>query len=365
MGLRILVGTLLALAMASSHGAVADVQALMGEGKLPQALSRVDADLARDKTNVELQFLKGLILTRLNRLDAAAQVFQRITEAHPELPEPYNNLAVVHAARGDFDAAQQALQKAINTHPSYATAHENLGDIYARMASEAYNQALQLDESNSSAKTKLALINDLFPPPGTSRPSKPTAVAVAEPAVRPAMPGPQVPAPSAPAPAPAEETTPAAVVAETVTAPAPVSIPEPVPTVAPETDPAPATVTTSEPAAAPAEAETDVRRAVAAWSAAWSARDVDTYLAAYGAEFMPPDGMSRKNWEAQRRERLQRARYIKLTLSDMETTEHGPAHVQVLFRQRYESDAFADTVRKMLILKKSDADWKIVEESLR
>ncbi|MND08964.1 hypothetical protein D3C83_319450 [compost metagenome] len=52
-------------------------------------------------------------------------------------------------------------------------------------------------------------------------------------------------------------------------------------------------------------------------------------------------------------------------MSDVKTTEHGPEHVQVSFRQRYESDAFTDTVRKMLILKKYGADWKIVEETLR
>src|SRR4030067_195207 len=61
-----------------------------------------------------------------------------------------------------FSCARLALEKAIRTHPSYTTAHENLGDIYAKMASQAYDRALQLDRSNTATQTKLAMIQDLF-----------------------------------------------------------------------------------------------------------------------------------------------------------------------------------------------------------
>ena len=69
--------------------------------------------------------------------------------------------------------------QAINTHPSYATAHENLGDIYAKMASLAYTRALSLDTSNTAAKGKLALIDDLFS-------ASPTALAEVSPVRSPA-----------------------------------------------------------------------------------------------------------------------------------------------------------------------------------
>ena len=51
---------------------------------------------------------------------------------------------------------------AIRTHPSYAIAYENLGDVYAKLASQAYDKALQLDNSNSTTQNKLALIRDLI-----------------------------------------------------------------------------------------------------------------------------------------------------------------------------------------------------------
>jgi len=98
----------------------------------------------------------------MNRLDDAESIFKNLTQAHPELPEPFNNLAVVYAAKGNFDAAREALREAISTHPAYATAHENMGDIYAKMAVVAYNEALQLDSGNQTAREKLALVNDLF-----------------------------------------------------------------------------------------------------------------------------------------------------------------------------------------------------------
>jgi tetratricopeptide (TPR) repeat protein len=99
--------------------------------------------------------------------------FPELTEDYPELPEPYNNLAVLYAAQADYERAKNSLEMAIRTHPSYATAHENLGDIYAKMASQAYDKALQLDKSNTSAQTKLALIRDLFSPtPRAQEPSK-------------------------------------------------------------------------------------------------------------------------------------------------------------------------------------------------
>ena len=138
------------------------IETMINEGQLNEALSLTNARLAEDRDNVNYLFLKGLILTRQNKLDAAKEIFIRLTQDHPELPEPFNNLAVIYAEQGDFNNAREALQMAINTHPSYATAQENLGDIYAKMASKAYNEALELDQDNASAREKLLLVGNLF-----------------------------------------------------------------------------------------------------------------------------------------------------------------------------------------------------------
>lgn len=158
----LLVGLLAVAGQVLADTDSSQIENLIKQGQLKQALALTQDQLAHDSDNVNYLFLKGLILTKQNKLDAAKKIFVRLTTEHPELPEPFNNLAVIDAAQGDFTAAREALQKAIDTHPSYATAHENLGDLYAKMASKAYNEALELDQANTSAKEKLLLVNNLF-----------------------------------------------------------------------------------------------------------------------------------------------------------------------------------------------------------
>jgi tetratricopeptide (TPR) repeat protein len=138
------------------------------QGQLDRALDRVNAHLGKNPKDARGRFLKGIILTEQNKPNDAIKVFTELTQEFPELPEPYNNLAVLYASQGQYDKARVALEMAIRTHPSYATAHENLGDIYAKMASQAYDKALLLDKSNTTAQTKLNLIKDLFPSGGAA-----------------------------------------------------------------------------------------------------------------------------------------------------------------------------------------------------
>jgi tetratricopeptide (TPR) repeat protein len=135
-----------------------DAARLLKQGNTAAALKKADAAIAANKDDPRPRFLKGLILTERNETQAAIDVFTSLTRDYPELPEPYNNLAVLYAAQGQYDQARESLEMAIRTHPSYAVAHENLGDVYAKMASEAYDKALSLDRSNQTAQTKLSLI---------------------------------------------------------------------------------------------------------------------------------------------------------------------------------------------------------------
>ncbi len=139
-----------------------DINRMMRQGQLPQSLERIDKFLAGKPRDAQGRFLKGLILTEMNRTAEAIQVFAKLSVDFPELPEPYNNMAVLYASQGQYEKARAALESSIRTHPSYATAHENLGDIYAKLASQAYDKALQLDSSNTGAKTKLAMIAELI-----------------------------------------------------------------------------------------------------------------------------------------------------------------------------------------------------------
>ena len=78
------------------------------------------------------------------------------------MPEPYNNLAVLYAQKGDYNGARIALETAVTASPDFAVAHENLGDIYARLAAANYDRAAALDKGNKSAPAKLVLVRQLL-----------------------------------------------------------------------------------------------------------------------------------------------------------------------------------------------------------
>ncbi|MFN5803591.1 MAG: tetratricopeptide repeat protein, partial [Burkholderiales bacterium] len=167
-------GTGAALAQNSSEAA--EVQRLLRAGQLEQALQRADTFLASKPRDAQMRFLKGLILTEQKKTQDAINVFQKLSEDFPELPEPHNNLAVLYAAQGQYDKARASLELAIRTDPRYATAYENLGDVYAKLASQAYDRALQLDNSNNLASSKLSLIKDMI---GGTQAQLPTRTPVA------------------------------------------------------------------------------------------------------------------------------------------------------------------------------------------
>ncbi len=145
-----------------------EAQKLYGQGKLPAALEKIDAYLIAQPRDAQGRFLRGLVLTDQKRTPEAIEVFPGLTEDFPELAEPYNNLAVLYAAQGNYELARAVLEIAIQTHPGYTLAHENLGDIYAQLAARAYDRALQLDRDNASARAKSAKAKELLAPQRTT-----------------------------------------------------------------------------------------------------------------------------------------------------------------------------------------------------
>jgi len=320
------------LAHADDYG---DVNQLVRSGKLAEALAKADQYLASKPRDPQMRFLKGVIQTEAGKPNDAISTFLKLTEDYPELPEPYNNLAVLYASQSQYDKARAALEMAIRTNPSYATAHENLGDVYAKLASQAYSKALQLDSSNTAVQPKLALIRDLFSPGAKG--------------VRPATPVPApAPAPVAAAKVPVTAAAPGAAPAVAVAPAKPASSAAP---------PAPVPA-----AAAAAGPEKEVEAAVMAWAAAWSARDMSRYLAAYGKEFDPPGEQTRKAWEEERRSRIVGKNRISVKLNNLAISVSGNK-ATAKFKQDYNADSLNVSSRKTLDLVKAGDHWVIVKES--
>jgi Flp pilus assembly protein TadD len=130
---RNLVGALaLACAGALAAGADADAGA---------ALQKARQAALADPGNPAPRFALGVLLIDRQADAEAMDLFVAMTEQFPSLPEPYNNIALLHARAGRWDAARVALEAALRNHPGHRVARENLGDVHLQLAVQAWDAA--------------------------------------------------------------------------------------------------------------------------------------------------------------------------------------------------------------------------------
>jgi Flp pilus assembly protein TadD len=316
--LKIISSLILVLSFAATAYAdeLKDISKMAESGQQAAALERINTYLAANPKDAQAMFMKGIILAESGKREEAIRAFTDLTEKYPNLPEPYNNLAVLHADAGQYDKAKKALETAIKTHPSYATAHENLGDIYARMASEAYDKALQLDGGNTRAQSKLSLIKDLF---GTG--NKTTIAAKVD---------------TKTAKTDTKPIRPADKKAEPVKA--------------------------DSMASAASGDEQSITDAVDNWAKAWSGKNLDGYFASYADSFKPAKGESRKTWEQTRRERISKPASINVEITNPKVSLEGADSAKMLFKQIYTAGGKPIRTNKTLLLKKVNGAWLIDQE---
>ena len=308
----------------------AEVNRLIKAGQTNEALSKADQYLSGKPRDPQMRFLKGVIMAETGKSNEAISTFVKLTEDYPELPEPYNNLAVLYASQSQFEKARVALEMAIRTNPSYATAHENLGDVYAKLASQSYSKALQLDSANTGVPPKLALIRNLFAPDARSvRGNASPAAAVS----------------NTPQPTQPQRATAIAPITPAVVSPLPTTV------IAPEK--APLTPQTESP---------EITSVVQAWAKAWANKDLPGYFGAYSSQFKPTEGKTRKAWEKERQERILAKNSITVTVSELETQINGN-RASVTFRQAYKAGSLVSNSRKTLDLARENGKWLITRET--
>ena len=307
-----------------------DIDGLVKQGQHAKALERVNRYLAQKPRDPKGRFIKGLILAEQNKGAEAIEVFTALSRDYPELPEPYNNLAVLYAAQGQYEKARQQLEMSIRTHPSYATAYENLGDVYTKLASQAYDKALQFDSSNSAAKNKLSLVRDLM----------------------------------------SSNRAPRASSASSGTSPEPVQPPAAKATTAKATEVKAAAGQAKPAATRPAEKQAQAKegdgevvlQTVLAWASAWSGQKVESYLAFYAQDFKTPRGEARSQWEAARRQRISAPKKIDVAIESPKIVLKGENDAVVSFRQVYRSDSLKVNSRKTLVMVRREGRWLIQQE---
>lgn len=354
------------LTFAAHAGEAEDIQQLLRAKQYPQALERADKFLTKSPKDAQVRFLRSIVLTEMGRNEEAIKGFTKLSEDYPHLPEPYNNLAVLYANSNQFDKARSALQMAIQTNPSYAIAHENMGDLYARLASQAYDKALQLENNNPQVQTKLKLVSTLFNPNQVPAPAPVKMAAVATSAA-------PVKATAAPVATPLAKAT--------AVPPAKVALVTPQPTL-----PAIAAATksaTSKPTSAPTatasveakpsptpaakanERNADRQQVIASvenWANAWSKQNVGGYVGSYAKGFKAPGG--RSAWEKDRQLKIAGPKSIDVQVDNIKVEFIDENTAKVKLRQDYKSDRLSSSTVKTLTMQRSGNRWLILEERI-
>lgn len=303
-------------------GLIEEIYQLTDRKQYGAALERLNQFLQSHPDDAQARFLKGLVLTERGQQDEAIAIFLKLSTDYPDLPEPYNNLAVLYAEKGQYKQALDALELAIKAHPTYATAHENMGDIYAKMASQSYRKALSLDNASDVVKGKLNHINSVFVAHGLPPASVPDGERVAE---------------SEKLPAPKQWDKPKES-----------ELPKPIRTSSPSADKVP---------------REEIDSAVKAWLDAWSSLDVERYLQSYSPKFRPPAKFPNyQAWVQNRRRVIGSAKKVRVTYSNLRVRMLAENLARAEFRQSYWSPSYSDQVNKTLTLAREGGRWVITWE---
>ncbi|MDX8408362.1 MAG: tetratricopeptide repeat protein, partial [Mariprofundaceae bacterium] len=311
---------------------MAEARALLDQGKDGEAASMLNALTADKPRDYQLWFMLGVAEAHQKNYQAAIRHFRKVLDLRPTLAEPHNNLAVIYNELGDLRAAVRELDASLELNPDYGTAHENIGDLYVKLALESYQKAL-IDEENPELQQRyqrLLHLRDARAELVTSDSTRRDAHATV--GVLPEMP-PQKPV-----------------------------------LMVQKTDVQVAHAEAAGPQVMPV-LEGGTRAAVLAaiehWRAAWSARDVDGYFAAYATNFRPSGRFTTKPaWQRYKRRIIRKKSFIDVKLDAIQLSPESETKVRVDFMQYFRSDGYKSRDHKQLLLEKSQDGWKIVNEAV-
>ena len=137
------------------------VERLVRNQRSAQALELADIGLKRNPKNVQLMFMRANLLQQLGRGEEARSALQRMIRDYPEIPEPYNNLAVIEAGLGNLETAESLLTKALVINADFGLARKNLADVYLSLALENYRRAEKALPGNKAVARRIETLERL------------------------------------------------------------------------------------------------------------------------------------------------------------------------------------------------------------
>jgi tetratricopeptide (TPR) repeat protein len=134
------------------------VKKLLRQEKYARAEVLVDKFMAVNPRDPQMRFWKAWITDRTGDKQVALDMYLSLTQDYPEISEPFNNLAVLYAAKGQFSVAKEALEAALRANPNYADAHENMGDVLIQLANYSFKRSLQINPAQRGVSRKINLL---------------------------------------------------------------------------------------------------------------------------------------------------------------------------------------------------------------
>jgi len=144
---------------------IGEIRGTIARGDLPAALKQAQAAAAAKPADAQLRFLLGVVHMDLNQDAEALAAFTALTQQFPELPDPLNNIALLHARAGRLEEARQSLQAALRADPSHRASRANLGQIYVMLAVQAWELAVAASPVDAALSRRLAAARTLLAPP--------------------------------------------------------------------------------------------------------------------------------------------------------------------------------------------------------
>ena len=134
-----------------------DTRELIELGKYKEAEEVIILQLDQKPRDAQWRYLQALLKAELglssqniDDLNSAVSLFERLSEEFPELPEPYNNLAVLYDKLGEEQKAIRSFKLAILNNPNYTLAYENLADLYLFLARKTYLRGIKKNSKNNN-----------------------------------------------------------------------------------------------------------------------------------------------------------------------------------------------------------------------
>ena len=147
--------------------------ALAGEERSAEARDALGPVLEHEPVDAQARLLHGVLRAHEGRVGEAIEIFEALRNEHPDMLEPYNNLAVLYALEGRLEAARETLLVTLERRPD-AAVYVNLGDVYTKLARRAYEHAREL-EAGGGARTDQELDTAFAMPAGSEPASTPSA----------------------------------------------------------------------------------------------------------------------------------------------------------------------------------------------